>query len=579
MEGADLTEGMEIRMKKEFMNNMDVKTKIKAGFSLLVAFIIVVAVMAGVGMGMMNSSTKKLITKTEVANEAIKMCRIDTNIAARTVREMALATDTSTYASYKAKYEESLTDLDAELKLIKESGVVADSEYQAYVSAITQWGNDAYGIIQTIEAGDRETGIEQIFSVCVPALNNLVELADAMNDDIEVQVDSASTQSYYTFWFCLILVTVIAIVAIGISVVVSTSIARSITEPLEEVEKGVKELSKGNLHVEVTYQANNEFGRLADSLRSSVNTLKGYVEAISVSMGEFAKGNFVVDDNEEWLGDFKNIKESFQTFEKTMADTVEGLQQVAEQVECGAGQVSATSLDLAEGATEQASVMQQFTATVEGVSQEIFNNADFAGEISRQVDAVGVEIEDTTNKMGEMVQSMNEIETSSKKIRKIIDTINDIATQTNLLALNAAIEAARAGEAGRGFAVVANQVTSLAAQSAEAAKESTKLLEASIQEVENGMNITDEIAKQQAQVAEDAKKIVEEVNKVAETLAAQRESFGHLNDGITQINDVIQTNSATSEECAASSQEMSNQATTLDGLIRKFRVQNAAAGK
>jgi methyl-accepting chemotaxis protein len=147
-----------------------------------------------------------------------------------------------------------------------------------------------------------------------------------------------------------------------------------------------------------------------------------------------------------------------------------------------------------------------------------------------------------------------------------------VADQTNLLALNASIEAARAGEAGRGFAVVANQVTALAAQTAEAAKESTMLIEASIREVENGMSITDEIAQQQEKVATDAQSIVTEVSNIADNLKAQDESFNQLNTGITQINGVIQTNSATSQQCAASSQEMSSQANALSNLISTFKV-------
>jgi methyl-accepting chemotaxis protein len=177
--------------------------------------------------------------------------------------------------------------------------------------------------------------------------------------------------------------------------------------------------------------------------------------------------------------------------------------------------------------------------------------------------------------MNDMVDSMNEIEKSSLMIRKIIDTINDVATQTNLLALNASIEAARAGESGRGFAVVANQVTALAAQTAAAAKESTDLIESSIAEVSRGMQITEEIAKQQSSVAEDAKKIVEEVNNVADTLGAQKDAFVQLNDGVNHINDVVQTNSATSQQCAANSQEMNCQADNLGKLIARFKVQGA----
>jgi methyl-accepting chemotaxis protein len=357
--------------------------------------------------------------------------------------------------------------------------------------------------------------------------------------------------------------------------VLSKSILRSIAVPLEELENSARELSQGNLHTEITYESNDELGSLAESLRSSIKTLSSYVDDISVAMNNFAEGDFTVNPSVEWKGDFVNILNAFKMFEKHMSDTVVGLQDVAARVENGAQQVSATSMDLAEGATNQATVMQQFTSTLETVSNQVSENADYAGDISRHVEKVGVDIADTTEKMHAMVNSMNEIQESSQKIRQIIDTINDVAAQTNLLALNASIEAARAGEFGRGFAVVANQVTNLATQSADAAKASTELIEASIKEVENGMMLTEAIAKQQEEVASNAKHIVDEVENVATTLKSQNKSFEELSEGVVQINDVIQTNSATSQECAASSQEMSGQASMLDSLIRSFKVARA----
>jgi methyl-accepting chemotaxis protein len=289
-------------------------------------------------------------------------------------------------------------------------------------------------------------------------------------------------------------------------------------------------------------------------------------------MSEFAQGNFDVQPSVDWKGDFMGIRDAFTMFEENMADTINGIQKVASQVEMGAEQVSSTSMELAQGATDQASVMEEFTATIETVSEQVSANAKYAENISKQVEAVGGEITVTTDKMDEMVVSMGEIEKSSQQIRKIIDTINDVATQTNLLALNASIEAARAGESGRGFAVVANQVTALAAQTAAAAKESTELIENSIAEVARGKQITVEIAKQQNTVAMNTKSIVQEVNNVAETLGSQKDAFVQLNEGVNQINDVVQTNSATSQQCAASSQEMNCQADTLAKLIGKFKV-------
>jgi methyl-accepting chemotaxis protein len=559
-------------MKKDYFKDMSINKKLTTGFGLLMGLMVFVAILSVVGITILNSSISNLVNGADAANEAIKDCRIDVNVAARSVREMALNTDESKNAEYKAKVEEMLTDTDTQLKVIKSSGTVSDEMYQSYVESLTAWANDAYSIVEKIEAGDREEATEMIFNNCLPALDNLVSLALTIDSEIEDAVNSSVMLSRVTYIICVLTILAISILSILFSVYISKIISKSITEPLTEIEKCAEELSNGNLHTNLEVRSNDELGNLAHSLRKAVKTLSSYIDDISHSMGEFAKGNFDVQPESEWKGDFEEILDSFMMFEQNMAETVKGLQKVATQVETGAEQVSATSMELAQGATDQASVMQQFTATIENVSEQVSSNAKYAQNISRQVEAVGGEITVTTEKMEDMVDAMSEIEKSSQQIRKIIDTINDVATQTNLLALNASIEAARAGESGRGFAVVANQVTALAAQTASAAKESTELIENSITEVTRGMKITEEISKQQSSVAENTRSIVEDVNKVAETLGAQKDAFVQLNEGVNQINDVVQTNSATSQQCAANSQEMNSQAENLGVLISRFKV-------
>lgn len=392
--------------------------------------------------------------------------------------------------------------------------------------------------------------------------------------DVKKNIGASGSLSSTTAVFIIGIILIIAFVGLAIyfSKMLGTKIVQSIIEPLIEIEKVTKEIAAGNLHCEIDYRAKNKIGELAHDLRKSVSVLASYVDDISNSMDEFSKGNFAVEPQVEWQGDFKGIRDSFVEFEKSMSTTVKSIQRVADEVADGSQQVSESSNGLAESSTEQAAVTEELTATITNISEQVAKNARNAEDISAKVKNLGGEIAIGNEKMQEMVQSMNEISEASQEIGKIIATINDISAQTNLLALNASIEAARAGEAGKGFAVVADQVAVLAAQSSEAAKESSQLVETSVKAVEKGIIIVDETAKQLENVVAGSDAITKEVNEVAYALGAQNDSFDQINEGVDQINNNVQNNSATAQECAAASEEMSGQAEELDGLIRKFKV-------
>ena len=559
-------------MMKKKLENMHLKERIDYGYRKVITMMLISGLLSVVIIGVLFANMMHYVENVNVADQAVKICRINVNAAARNIREMALNEDTSSYDNYEQTVKRLLSEVDSELQILKKTEVLSDENYEEYATALSDWGKIGYSIIEEIKNGNDENATDAILNNCTPALNKVVEIAIKLDE----LTDEASSETVRNMVVCTVAGFVVIIVCLVFAFTLtrktSKRVLETILEPLHAIEDVAMELTEGNLHSTLEYHSDDEIGKLAHSMRKSIRILGTYVDDIDRSMKLFSEGNFDVHPEVEWRGDFVGILNSFMAFQASMAGTIKGIQNVSNEVSGAAEQVASSSNDLADGAANQAAVVEELTATVTGVSEQVEKNSQSAKEISVKVDELGNAISESNGKMHEMVDSMHEISEASKEIDKIITTINEIASQTNLLALNASIEAARAGEAGKGFAVVANQVNVLADQSAQAAKESATLIETSVKAVEKGMVIAGQTAAQLEEVAENSKVITTEVTNIAETLETQTTEIKQINEGIEQINDVVQTNSATSEECAAASQEMSSEAESLREMIRKFKV-------
>ena len=563
---------MYTKFVKKKIESMQLRERIKYGYKKVIILMIISGLLSIIAIGLLLTSVINYVGIINASDIAVKMCRVDVNAAARNVREMALNDDTSSYDGYEKTIAKLLDDVDSQLEIIKNKGVVSDEKYTEYATALSDWKKLSSSIMEEIKSGNQQQGVDDILNKCTPALNKLVNIALEL-DEITDAVSAKAVQDTIVYAVSgIVFIIFFLAMAWMISGKTGNSILGSILEPLHAIEDVAKELTEGNLHSTLDYRSEDEIGRLAHSMRKSIRILGSYVDDIDRAMKLFSEGNFDVQPNVEWKGDFVGILHSFMDFEASMAKMVKGIQQASNQVSGGAEQVSSGATELADGATNQAAAVEELTATVENVAEQVRHNSQSASEISTKVVVLGDDILENDTKMHEMVKSMLEIKEASMQIDKIIETINDIASQTNLLALNASIEAARAGEAGKGFAVVANQVNQLAEQSSQAVKESAALIKTSVNAVGKGMLLAEETAEQLEEIAKNSKVITEEVSGIADTLADQTSEIQQINEGIEQINDVVQSNSATSEECAAASQEMSSEAEHLRNMISEIKV-------
>ena len=344
-------------------------------------------------------------------------------------------------------------------------------------------------------------------------------------------------------------------------------------KPLKKISEAGKEVAGGNFDVEIHYPQQDEIGELSRSISEVIGRSKKIVFDLRDRLDAMAGGNFTENlESEEYVGDYAPLLESLKHIQEDMNKTLQEVHASSVQVLSSAEQVNTGAQSLSQGATEQASSIEELSANMQDISQSIQASTKTAGEAYKLQGEAGVAVLQSNEKMEEMRKAMDDITAKSNEISKIIKTIDDIAFQTNILSLNAAIEAARAGAAGKGFAVVADEVGNLAQKSAKAAQNTGLLIEETIEAVEKGAKITEETAESLNSVSKSTEEVNTLIEKISSASSKDLEGITSLNQGLQQISSVVQANSATAEQSAAASEELTGQANKMNELVERFQL-------
>lgn len=565
---------MEGRKKmEEFYRKLKVGMKLKYAFTTVIVTFAVAMVVSLVSIVKMNVDTYKFY-KEAYANSTLQMeIRKDIQLVGKYIL-WSMTTDdassTQSYSNLAQKYADQVgKNVTALEKSYNDKKKVAELK-----DAIEELKKQRAAVVELAKRNKNDEALALFNSDYNDATEKIQDILVDIGKVASAEAKSQYTSARVTGLVSIILMILIGAGTVAFSTVIRTTITGIMLKPIQELESAAEKLKAGQLDVEINYESPDELGKLAGNFRQACKTLEVIVQDTSYLLGEMAEGNFNVSSNNPqiYIGNFKQQYESMSKLKHELSDTMTQINEASEQVASGSGQLAGGAQALAEGATDQAGAVEELTATVESVSGIAESSAESASGAYQMVRTAVEQADQSREELQALTNAMERISSTSQEIQNIIGSIEEIASQTNLLSLNASIEAARAGEAGKGFAVVADQIGKLAGDSAQAAVNTRDLIEKSLQEIENGNQITEKTVAALNKILESMNDFANAVKGASESSTEQANMLKQIEQGIEQISSVVQSNSAAAEETSATSQELSAQSEGLKNLVGRFKL-------